>query len=52
MNFKKLKEEQLTQNKFPKDKIQNNQENTMFFVFNESSRKWIRFINKTHIEKK
>jgi hypothetical protein len=50
--FQKLKDEQLTDNKITKDKIQNIQENTMFFVFDETYRKWIRFINKTSIEKK
>jgi hypothetical protein len=54
--FQKLKEEQRTNNKSTKDKIQNkiesNQEDSMLFVFDEIARKWIRFISKTPMKKK
>lgn len=54
--FQKLKEKQRINTKSTKDKNQNkaesNQENSMFFVFDEIARKWIRFMNKTLMEKK
>lgn len=55
--FQKLKEKQRINNiKSTKDKNQNkdesNQENSMFFVFDEMDRKWIRRMDKTPMKKK
>jgi hypothetical protein len=53
--FQRLKEEQRTNNKSTKYKLQNkvgnnNQEDSMFFVFDEIARKWM-VISKTTIKK-
>ncbi len=52
----KMKEEQKTNNKSTKDKVQNkaeiNEEDSMFFVFDEIARKWIRITNKATAKKK